>query len=79
MLMHGECEVTSGGIRLGFLSDGSFFGEVPLLERGTFGGARRRTVTAIVETHLCFITPVSRLDVDLYPLLHMQTYRGKTT
>eukprot|EP01046_Picozoa_sp_COSAG06_P045080 COSAG06_NODE_6176_length_3067_cov_6.619272_5_plen_43_part_00 len=28
MLISGELEITAGGERLGFLSDGAFFGEV---------------------------------------------------
>ena len=32
MLMTGELEVRKQGQRLGFLSDGAFFGEVPILD-----------------------------------------------
>ena len=31
MLLSGEIEVSQGGHRLGFLSDGAYFGEFPLL------------------------------------------------
>ena len=31
-LLSGELEITSQGQRLGFLSDGAFFGETPILE-----------------------------------------------
>jgi CRP-like cAMP-binding protein len=31
MLLSGEIEVSQGGQRLGFLSDGAYFGEFPLL------------------------------------------------
>jgi len=32
LLLEGELEITSSGERLGFLSDGAFFGETPILD-----------------------------------------------
>jgi hypothetical protein len=54
-MMSGEVEVTEmrgeagQPIRLGFLSEGSFFGEGPMLEAGGVGGLflRTRTVRAV--------------------------------
>ena len=61
--MNGECEVSADGNRLGFLSDGSFFGEVPFLD-DTFSMARTRTVTAITDSRICFITGVSLVNIS---------------
>ena len=55
MLMVGELEVTQGGQRLGFLSDGAFFGELPILDTSTGSQVRTRTITAMTDSKLCFV------------------------
>jgi CRP-like cAMP-binding protein len=55
ILINGELEITAGGERLGFLSDGAFFGETPVLDETAHSEVRRRTVTAMVDSKLCFI------------------------
>ena len=56
MLIQGELEVTQDGARLGFLSDGAFFGEVPLLDTGSPDSeVRSRTVVTMTDSKLCFI------------------------
>ena len=42
-------------IRLGFLSEGSFFGEAAVLTLEP-SVVRTRTVTAVISSELCFIT-----------------------
>jgi len=58
LLLAGEVEVTKGRggerKRLGFLSEGSFFGENPVLAGGS-EEIRKRTVTAVTECKLCFL------------------------
>lgn len=62
MLMSGEVEVTERrgqeNMRLGFLSEGAFFGEAPVLgSRGEIGlELRTRTVRAVSDVELCYIT-----------------------
>lgn len=66
LLMKGEVEVSKGGAILGFLSEGSFFGEIPVLSvsrptergRGEEPGSeiRTRTVKAVTDCQLCFLT-----------------------
>eukprot|EP01050_Picozoa_sp_SAG11_P052334 SAG11_NODE_30257_length_302_cov_1.527094_1_plen_80_part_01 len=51
-----ELEVLQFHERLGFLSDGSFFGEAAVLADAGSSGLRSRTVRAVVESELCFIT-----------------------
>lgn len=60
MIMNGEFEVTQNGDRLGFLSDGAFFGEVAVLD-DSLGSKRTRSVVSVTDSHLCIITAVSRL------------------
>ena len=67
ILMSGEVEVTekrrTGNpanpieiIRLGYLSDGAFFGEAPLLAKTeTAFEIRMRTVTAIRDCEVCYL------------------------
>ena len=55
IVISGELEITSGGNRLGFISDGGFFGETPILEDSPHAEVRRRTVTAVTACKLCFI------------------------
>lgn len=56
ILISGELEITCNGARLGFLSDGAFFGETPLLDKSAEAEKRRRTVIAMTDCKLCFIT-----------------------
>ena len=71
MLMDGEVEVLENRpsldgppeeVRLGFLSEGAFFGEAPVLGRDESGiELRIRTVRAVTECELCYL---SRRDVQ---------------
>ena len=71
MVMSGEVEVMTGGQRLGFLAEGAFFGEVPVLD--STGGAekRTRTVRSVTDsTELCFITRAKMEELkSIYPEL----------
>ena len=70
LVLKGEVEVTKEGNRLGFLSEGSFFGEIPILSPNdidtgmeTQGSeVRVRSVTAVTECELCYI---DRLEMRL--------------
>eukprot|EP01052_Picozoa_sp_SAG31_P053176 SAG31_NODE_13499_length_865_cov_0.741514_2_plen_75_part_00 len=54
IVISGELEVTAKwGERLGFLSDGGFFGELPVLDRSSSTEIRRRTVTAVTACKVC--------------------------
>ena len=59
MLLSGEVEVSKGRgnekRRLGFLSEGAFFGENPVLADGEGTEIRSRTVTAVTECKLCYL------------------------
>ena len=57
MLMSGELEVSRGGERLGFLSEGAFFGEVPLLSTETGAEIRKRTIIACTDCKICYVRP----------------------
>jgi hypothetical protein len=50
------CVCVHRGERLGFLSDGAFFGETPILDSSSGGEVRRRTVTAMTDCKLCFLS-----------------------
>jgi CRP-like cAMP-binding protein/Ca2+-binding EF-hand superfamily protein len=81
LLMSGEVEVskkespTSNKSQvLGFLSEGSFFGEIPVLSESEPGSEiRTRTVKAVTESELCYL---KRDDVKglmkLYPALQIR-------
>lgn len=77
MVMSGEVEVSENQVRLGFLSEGAFFGEAPILGFGEAGSEmRRRTVKAVTETELCYITRDSIADVcGDYPELQARLER----
>lgn len=76
MLLSGELEITCVGERLGFLSDGSFFGETPLLDSSAEAEVRRRTVTAMTDCKLCFITRDALEPLKLkYPELALKLKR----
>ena len=64
MVMSGEVEVLEDNNRLGFLSEGAFFGESPILGFGEAGTeTRRRTVKAVTETELCYVTRDSIVEI----------------
>ena len=69
MLLKGEVEVRRAGKRLGFLSEGSFFGENPCLASGEGTEIRSRTVIAMTECKLCFLTKdsLSSLTTEYLP------------
>ena len=76
MLMVGELEVTQRNERLGFLSDGAFFGEVPLLDDSEDSELRQRTVTTMTESKLCFITKENITQLrSRYPELDLRLRR----
>ncbi len=76
ILITGELEITADGVRLGFLSDGAFFGETPLLDRSSEAERRRRTVTAMIECKLCFIARDSLYKIlPKYPELALKLKR----
>ena len=65
-LMTGELEVFQNDKnkvpqRLGFLSEGSFFGEAAVLADESGRELRRRTLRAVTDSELCFITRESFL------------------
>lgn len=73
LLMHGEVEVSQNGECLGFLSEGSFFGEIPVLTESVESGSeiRTRTVKAVTECELCYLPRDSIRELQaLYPDLN---------
>jgi CRP-like cAMP-binding protein len=54
-VMKGEVEVIQDEEQLGFLPEGSFFGEAGLIDNGEGSEIRSRTVRAVVECELCFL------------------------
>ena len=81
MVMAGEVEVLTGGQRLGFLAEGAFFGEVPVLDYTSGAERRTRTVRSVTDsTELCFITR-SQMDElkDVYPELRARMNRFSRT
>lgn len=89
IVMSGEMEVliyddltNSQEQRLGFLSEGAFFGEAPVLaaKGDTFMQLRKRTVRAVTTSELCFLT---RGDVgkvcDDYPELLARILRFRNS
>eukprot|EP01043_Picozoa_sp_COSAG02_P010971 COSAG02_NODE_397_length_23124_cov_439.255635_13_plen_965_part_00 len=77
MVMSGEVEVLEDDKRLGFLSEGAFFGESPILGFGEAGTeTRRRTVKAVTETELCYVTRDSIEEIcQDYPELRARLLR----
>ena len=71
MVMSGEVEVLTGGRRLGFLAEGAFFGEVPVLDHTSGSERRTRTVRSVTDsTELCFLTRAKMEELKLaYPEL----------
>ena len=62
ILVEGEVLVEKGGVDLGFLNKpGAFFGEVPVLDPKGEKQPRTRTVRAITD---CFLVFLTRLDVQ---------------
>jgi CRP-like cAMP-binding protein len=76
MLMKGDVEVSVRGERLGFLSEGAFFGEVPVLSEDSGSEIRTRTVTAVTDSELCYITKkaIKKLK-ETYPELKARLMR----
>lgn len=54
-VIKGEVEVIQDEEQLGFLPEGSFFGESGLIDDGDGSEIRTRTVKAMVECELCFL------------------------
>jgi len=76
VLITGELEITCNQLRLGFLSDGAFFGETPLLDSSSEAEERRRTVTAVTDSKLCFITKEALEQIKpKYPELALKLKR----
>ena len=71
VLLSGELKVSEAdadgpdGLRfLGYLAEGSFFGEVPLLSEYVSGSeVRKRTVQAVTESRLCYISQETITDM----------------
>ena len=56
-MLAGEVEVLCNKNRLGFLSEGAFFGEAAVLETHSGCEIRTRSVRSVTDcTELCFIT-----------------------
>ena len=81
LLMSGEVEVSkrvtptsSQSQVLGFLSEGSFFGEIPVLADAEPGAEiRTRTVRAVTESELCYLRRDSVKELmKLYPALQIR-------
>eukprot|EP01043_Picozoa_sp_COSAG02_P010774 COSAG02_NODE_386_length_23297_cov_32.396457_6_plen_1111_part_00 len=84
VLLRGELKIlerdawSSDGLRfLGYLSEGSFFGEVPMLSNYAAGSeVRTRTVQAVTESSLCYITREAVRQLrDIYPELDARLRR----
>jgi len=58
LVMKGEVEVKHAGTTLGFLSEGSFFGESPVLADDQEPGSliRSRTIVAVTDCDMCYLT-----------------------
>lgn len=79
MIITGELEVMQKKERLGFLSEGSFFGESAIMCREKYSQLRTRTVTAVTESELCYLTDEHLLSlVEDYPELHARLNRFHT-
>lgn len=86
VLLSGELKVSEAdpgspdGLRfLGYLGEGAFFGEVPLLENYASGSEiRRRTIMSEIESRLCYITRDTILDLRIrFPELDARLRRFK--
>ena len=76
MLMVGELEVISKGQRLGFLSDGAFFGEVPILDDSAGSEVRTRTIIAMTDCRMCFLRAEDTKELrERYPELALRMMR----
>ena len=77
MVMAGEVEVMRDGERLGFLSEGAFFGEVPVLDSTPGAERRTRTVRSVTDnTELCYITKDSMDEMQSkYPEMQARLRR----
>lgn len=54
-VIRGEVEIIQDGEQLGFLPEGSFFGESALIDDDEGSEIRTRTVKAMTECELCFL------------------------
>ena len=73
LVLNGELEITARGAHLGFLSDGAFFGETVILESDAAAEVRRRTVTAVVDCRLAYISKDAVNDLGAaYPELALK-------
>lgn len=80
LLLSGELEITANEERLGFLSDGAFFGETPILDDASYAEVRRRTVTAMVDCKLCYLHKDGMLSMrERYPELALRLKRCART
>jgi CRP-like cAMP-binding protein len=80
LLLSGELEITANGERLGFLSDGAFFGETPILDDASHAEIRRRTVTAMVDCKLCYLHKDEMKSMcERYPELALRLKRCART
>ena len=71
-----------GSARLGYLSEGAFFGEAPVLAAKNEGSMqlRMRTVLAVTQTELCWITRDDVLSVcEDYPELQARIVRFRNS
>ena len=80
LLLSGELEITANGERLGFLSDGAFFGETPILDDASYAEIRRRTVIAMVDCKLCYLHKDEMKSMcERYPELALRLKRCART
>eukprot|EP01052_Picozoa_sp_SAG31_P033732 SAG31_NODE_3852_length_3817_cov_6.007800_3_plen_81_part_00 len=66
MVMNGEVEVLAHGEKLGYLTEGAFFGEAPVLDDFAGAEVRTRTVISVTDfTELCFLTKDSMKKLQI--------------
>jgi CRP-like cAMP-binding protein len=77
LVISGEVEVLSNKSRLGFLSEGAFFGEISVLDDSSGSRIRTRTVRSVTDsTELCYITADSMTVLqDSFPELKARMKR----
>ena len=84
IVISGELEISADGARLGFISDGGFFGETPILDDTAHAEVRRRTVKAVTACKICYLHADNVAKVKaIYPELALRLLRcsaksGKT-
>ena len=68
------------GERLGFLSEGAFFGEIPLLCEMAGSEIRNRTIKAVTDCELCYLTKGTVRNLQTkYPELDVRIRRFSRT